>query len=139
MSIMIKMHWGLAVSFLCFASQASAQTPRPIDFNRDVRPILSDLCFQCHGPDKAKRKAKLHFDTEDGARAVIVAGKPQESELIRRITSTDPDKRMPPPASGHMLKPAQIKILTQWVADGAKWQKHWSFIPPVRPPLPAVK
>jgi hypothetical protein len=110
-----------------------------VEFNRDVRPILSDTCFQCHGPDKAKRKAKLHFDTEEGARTAVVAGKPGESELIRRITAADADKRMPPPATGHSLSPQQVKILTQWVAEGAKWQKHWSFIPPVRGTLPAVK
>src|SRR5437660_9539646 len=111
MSIMIKMHWGLAVSFLCFASQASAQTPRPIEFNRDVRPILSDACFQCHGPDKAKRKAKLSFDTEDGARIAIAPGQPHESEMIKRITSPDKTKRMPPPSAAITLTAEQIDIL----------------------------
>jgi mono/diheme cytochrome c family protein len=91
-----------------------------VEFNRDVRPILSDTCFQCHGPDKAKRKAKLHFDTEEGARAAIVAGKPGESELIRRISAADPEKRMPPVATGHALSSQQINVLTQWVAEGAK-------------------
>src|SRR5262249_7533121 len=110
-----------------------------IEFNRDVRPILSDACFQCHGPDQAKRKAKLHFDTEEGARSVIVANKPGESKLVRRITAVDPEERMPPPSSGHALTQKQIAVLTQWVAEGAKWQKHWSFMPPVRPPLPPVK
>jgi mono/diheme cytochrome c family protein len=110
-----------------------------VEFNRDVRPILSDTCFQCHGPDKAKRKAKLHFDTEEGARAAIVAGKPGESELIRRISAADPEKRMPPVATGHALSSQQINVLTQWVAEGAKWQKHWSFMPPVRAALPTVK
>src|SRR5205085_3250900 len=95
--------WVIAL-LLAPAPRADAQ-PGRVEFNRDVRPILSDLCFQCHGPDKAKRKAKLHFDSEDGARRVIVAGKPAESELIRRITATDPDTRMPPPASGHVLSP----------------------------------
>src|SRR5438132_1223271 len=104
----------VAAVFLATVAPTSAQT---VQFNRDIRPILSDTCFQCHGPDKAKRKAKVHFDTEDGAQSVIAAGKPGESELIRRITSTDPEQRMPPPASGHALTPPQIKLLTQWVAE----------------------
>src|SRR6516225_12494289 len=126
------------IAMLVLVSTVNSQAAA-VEFNRDVRPILSDLCFQCHGPDKAKRKAKLHFDTEEGARSVIVAGKPQESELIRRITSSDPDTRMPPQASGHVLTPKQIKTITQWVAEGAKWQKHWSLIPPVAASPPTVK
>jgi mono/diheme cytochrome c family protein len=126
------------LAILVFAARANPQAG-PVEFNRDIRPILSDACFQCHGPDKAKRKAKLHFDTEEGARAVLGAGKPDDSELIRRITAADPDKRMPPPTSGHALTPAQIALLKRWVAEGARWQKHWSFIPPVRPALPTVK
>ncbi len=119
--------------------RVAAQPGGAIEFNRDVRPILSDTCFQCHGPDRQKRKAKIHFDTEDGARSVLVPGKPDQSELIRRITSTDPEQRMPPPTSGHTLSPRQIEVLTRWVAQGAKWQRHWSLIAPVRPTLPAVK
>jgi Protein of unknown function (DUF1553)/Protein of unknown function (DUF1549)/Concanavalin A-like lectin/glucanases superfamily/Planctomycete cytochrome C len=127
---------------LAFAT-ATAANPQAgggdVAFNRDIRPILSDTCFQCHGPDTAKRKAKLHFDTEEGARSVIVAGNPSESELIRRITSRDPARRMPPSTSGHALTPGQITLLTRWVAQGAVWQQHWSFIAPVRPALPPVK
>lgn len=124
---------------------AHAQSPRPVEFNRDVRPILSDACFHCHGPDKAKRKAKLHFDTEEGTRVdlgggfAIVPGKPDESEMIKRITSTDPSKRMPPASAAITLTMSQIDTLRRWIAEGAKWQKHWAFIPPQRPPLPAVK
>jgi len=122
-----------------FIGPTRAQSPRPIEFNRDVRPILSDACFQCHGPDKQKRKAKLHFDTEEGARAAFVAGKPDESEMIHRITSSDKTKRMPPPSAAVNLTPKQIDVLKQWIKDGAKWQKHWAFIPPERPTLPQVK
>jgi hypothetical protein len=128
---------GLCLVMVCRANSQAG--PAPIEFNRDIRPILSDACFQCHGPDKAKRKAKLHFDTEEGARAVLGAGKPAESELIRRITAAEPDKRMPPPSSGHALKPSQIALLTRWVAEGAKWQKHWSLLMPERPALPPIK
>jgi len=116
---------------------ADAQTP--IHFNRDVRPILSDACFQCHGPDKAKRKAKLNFDTEDGARAAIVPGKPDESEMMKRILSTDPMERMPPKSTAITLSPKQIGTLKEWIRQGAKWEKHWAFIAPQRPTLPSVK
>ncbi|MBI3822810.1 MAG: DUF1553 domain-containing protein [Planctomycetes bacterium] len=118
---------------------ALAQPPRPISFNRDVRPILSDACFQCHGPDKAKRKAKLHFDAEEGARSVIAPSKPAESELIKRITSNDPEKRMPPASAAISLSAAQIDILKRWITQGAKWEKHWAFLAPERPALPSVK
>jgi hypothetical protein len=139
----MRFAWTWMIAMLPCAAIANlyAQPARAadrIEFNRDIRPILSDACFQCHGPDKAKRKAKLHFDTEEGARTVIVAGKPNDSELIRRITTTDGEKRMPPKTSGHALTPRQIELLTRWIAEGAQWQKHWSLIPPVRPPLPAV-
>ena len=131
----------LAAFAICgsFAPHVGAQPPRPIEFNRDVRPILSDACFHCHGPDKAKRKAKLHFDSAEGAGATIVPGKVDESEMIRRITSTDKTLRMPPPSSALNLTPKQIDTLKQWVKEGAKWQKHWSFIPPTRPTLPQIK
>lgn len=129
-----------AVTVLVLATpQAAVAQSGGVAFNRDVRPILSDLCFQCHGPDKAKRKAKLHFDTEDGARRAIVPGKPNESEFIRRITSRDPAERMPPTSTGHALTHEQIALLTRWVAEGAAWEKHWSLIPPMRPALPSVK
>ncbi len=121
-----------------------AADPR-VDFNRDVRAILSDACFKCHGPDAAQRKAELRLDTKEGlfgeskAGLVIVPGKPGESELISRITSTDPEARMPPADSGKTLTPAQVETLRRWVADGAAWQQHWSFVPPKRPPLPKLR
>jgi hypothetical protein len=108
------------------------------EFNRDVRPILADTCFQCHGPDKAKRKAGLRLDTEEGAAKVLAPGDPTKSELIRRITSHDDAERMPPPKSGRTLTPAQIETLRRWIVDGAKWQKHWSLLPPMRPPVPQI-
>jgi hypothetical protein len=135
------MRWAVgAVTALVIATPLAANAQSGgVTFNRDVRPILSDHCYQCHGPDKAKRKAKLQLDTEDGARRVIVAGKPNDSELIRRITARDPAERMPPPATGHALAPGQIALLTRWVAEGAAWERHWSLIPPVRPAVPAVR
>src|SRR5262245_51024143 len=121
------------------------EASRPVQFNRDIRPILSDVCFHCHGPDKAKRKADLHFDTEEGARAdlgghfAIVPGKPNESMLLQRVSSTDPKKSMPPPSAGPALTKEQFELLRAWIEQGAKWQKHWSFIYPKRPALPQVK
>ena len=113
-----------------------------IDFARDVRPILSAACFKCHGPDEKERKADLRLDTREGALgsaggpAPFVAGKPAESEALRRITSADPDERMPPADSGKSLTEAQISLVKTWVEQGARWSSHWAFSPPVRPTLP---
>ncbi|MGD9854859.1 MAG: c-type cytochrome domain-containing protein [Planctomycetaceae bacterium] len=93
---------------------------REIDFNRDIRPILSDNCFRCHGPDAAAREAELRFDTQDGIAAAREAGlfgpDSAQSEFVRRITSTDDDERMPPPDSNLNLTPAQIELLERWIA-----------------------
>ncbi len=116
-----------------------------VQFNRDIRPILSDKCFACHGPDPTHREADLRLDTEDGASAdlggyqAIAPGKPEESELITRITSQDADLRMPPADSGKQLAAAEIETLTRWIAEGAKYQQHWSLVPPSRPVVPQVR
>ncbi len=138
-----------ACSLLAFlptpAGAAEGDVPATIEYNRDVRPILSDACYQCHGPDAARRKAGLRLDTEAGALAdlggthAVVPGDPGRSELVRRIASADDEERMPPAKSARKLTPRQVEILRRWVAQGARWQKHWAFLPPVRPPLPAVK
>ena len=114
-----------------------------IDFNRDVRPILSDNCLACHGFDKASRKADLRLDTREGATAdlggyaAITPGKPEESELIRRITSDDSFEIMPPADSHKKPLPAKsIAVLKQWVKEGAKWGKHWAFDPPTQAKVP---
>ena len=123
-----------------------ATPSRPLNFARDVRPILSDNCFACHGPDDQKRKAKLRLDTREGAFAkleggepVIVPGKPDESDLIDRIENDDPELRMPPKKSGKQLTAEQVAVLRRWVEQGATWTAHWSFEPPRKPALPAVK
>ncbi len=123
---------------------ASPPSSGPIEFNRDIRPLLSDTCFQCHGPDKAKRKGGLRLDLEASAKArldghfTIVPGQPAKSELIRRITTSDADDRMPPAEAGRQLKPEQVELLRRWIEQGAKWQPHWSLIAPKRPAVPAV-
>jgi hypothetical protein len=104
-----------------------------LEFNRDIRPILSENCFLCHGPDKHKREAKLRLDTREGALKMdaIVPGNPDDSEIIYRILEDDPDEIMPPPDSHRKLTKEQIAILKQWVKEGAKYQDHWSFVPPL--------
>ncbi|WP_435017865.1 DUF1553 domain-containing protein [Tundrisphaera sp. TA3] len=121
---------------------AGADAP-PVDFGRDVLPILSDRCFSCHGPDAGSRQAELRLDTKAGAlrmeEPVIVAGRPDESEFVARIASHDPDEVMPPPKLNRPLTPAQVETLTRWIAEGAKWGEHWSFTPPARPEVPTVQ
>ncbi|MBI1312659.1 DUF1553 domain-containing protein [bacterium] len=115
-----------------------------VDFDRDIRPILSDTCFACHGPDETQRQANLRLDTRDGlfreqdGVRVVSPQQPGNSELLRRVLSTDPDEQMPPPDSGLKLKPQQIELLREWIADGAKWQQHWAFVAPQRPDQPSV-
>src|SRR5262245_5794469 len=112
-----------------------------LDFNRDVRPILSDKCFACHGPDAKKRKADLRLDLgADGKLGtVIVAGKAEQSELYQRLISKEPGKLMPPRKSGKTLTPAQIAVLRRWIDEGASFSQHWAYVPLRRPVLPAVK
>lgn len=114
-------------------------------YNRDIRPILFDNCFTCHGPDSASRKAGLRLDrfgdatrrNADG-RAAIVPGDPEASELLARIVAADPDDRMPPPETHKEVTPVQVETLRRWIEAGANYERHWSFIAPVRPSLPAV-
>ena len=112
-----------------------------IQFNRDIRPILSENCYVCHGHDKNNRKGKLRLDDRDVAieREAIVPGKPDESKLVQHIFSTDPDEIMPPPKTHKTLTPAQKELLKNWIAAGAKYEPHWSYIPPKRFPVPQTK
>src|SRR5690349_7189668 len=127
---------------VCAAPAASAAK---LEYNRDVRPILSENCFPCHGPDSAARKAKLRLDHFEEATAkredsgpAIVPGKPNASEAIRRIFAAD-DDLMPPEKSHKVLTPQQKELLKRWVAEGAKYQPHWSLIAPQRPTLPKAR
>src|SRR5688500_9870632 len=120
---------------------ASAAEADPVDFGRDILPILSDKCFLCHGPDPGTRKADLRLDLkEEALRAeapVVVPGRGDESELIFRITSEDESEVMPPPDSNRKLSPEEIQLLRRWVDQGAEWGAHWAFGPPLRPALPS--
>jgi cytochrome c553 len=132
---------------LVAASAAEAQDAKPsvpqakVEYNRDIRPILSDMCFACHGFDSAARKADLKLHLRDAAieKKAIVPGQPDESELLLRILSTDPNEVMPPPASKKVVTDAQKDMLRRWIAEGAEYQPHWSYIAPTRAALPAVK
>lgn len=141
----------LCGSFLSVAAGADAGLPREtpaagkLDYNRDVRPILSEKCFHCHGADPKAIQAGLRLDNREGAlkvllsgRRAIVPGKPQASELAERIAATGP-LQMPPASSNKTLSAAEKKTLLRWIAQGAEYKPHWAFVKPVRPPLPVVK
>ncbi len=118
---------------------------KKINFNSDIRPLLSDNCFQCHGPDDKKRQAGLRLDLREAALAInesgdaaLVPGDLQASGLVKRILSTDPEERMPPEESHKKLSDEQVDLLKRWVAEGAVYQGHWSFQPVERPAVPRV-
>lgn len=135
--------WMVAGSFPALVAAAE---PAPVDFNRTIRPILSSICFKCHGPDHEERKAGLRLDLRDSALQrlesgdrAIVPGKPDDSELVRRILSTDDNERMPPPSSQHQLTEKDKAALRQWVTEGAEYRQHWSFQKVQKPGLPVVQ
>ena len=111
----------------------------PVQFSREVLPILSTTCYACHGPDEHERKGKLRLDLEEDAKKEhedgfpIVPGQPEKSTILTRILSKDPDDVMPPPKAHKTVKPEQIEILRRWISEGAKWGRHWSFEPVVKP------
>ena len=117
-----------------------------VDFNREVRAILSENCFTCHGPDEKARKSELRLDVREAAlkpaksgAIAIVPGNTAKSELLKRITTKDDDDVMPPVKTGKKLTAAQIEVLRRWIEQGAKQAEHWAFVPPLRPALPVVK
>jgi hypothetical protein len=126
-------------------TDAPTKTP-PVDFTRDIRPLLVDRCFQCHGPDEKTRKAGLRLDDRDsalrklrsGSHAIVPAA-PAKSELIARLRSTDPTEIMPPARVGKPLSPREIALFERWIQEGAPYAKHWAYVPPVRPPVPTPK
>ena len=127
------------------ASTQNAPIPKEVDFIRDIRPILSDNCFACHGPDEKQRQADLRLDTKGDAFAnrggyqVIVPGDSTKSRLLQRISAEDEAFRMPPPQTERTLTDQHIELIRRWIDQGAKWKSHWSLIPPKRSPLPKVK
>src|SRR5580765_8050979 len=138
----------LAVCSSTVALAASARkqsVTEPVDFSSQIRPLISSKCFSCHGPDESSRKAKLRLDLRDeaikdhkGTRA-IVPGEAASSELVRRITATDPDDIMPPPKTGRTLSAVEIDLLKRWIQQGAPYSPHWAFVKPERGTTPAVR
>jgi hypothetical protein len=128
-----------ASALLLAALSFSALAAEKIGFNESIRPILSDNCFACHGPDAKNRKAKLRLDQRDAAieKKAFVPGKPEESELVKRIFNSDPEDLMPPPDSHKALTTAQKNLLKQWIAEGAVYEGHWAYIPPVKAKTPS--
>lgn len=127
------------------STQLAVSSSDKVDFNRDVRPILSNNCYQCHGPGETHRKAGLRLDTEEGAlvalksgKRAVVPGDRNSSALFHRITTTDEADKMPPVESDKTLTPHEIDLLGRWIDQGAKWEKHWALITPKCPDLPAV-
>jgi hypothetical protein len=134
--------FSVLVMTLCAVADAGDD---PVSFAEDVHPLLAENCLPCHGPDKKARKARLQLDVRESSTkarrggAAIVPGRPDDSEVLRRITSSDPDDLMPPPDSGKKLATDEIALLRQWIVEGAKYERHWAYIAPRRSPPPAVK
>lgn len=129
------------------SNKTVSNLPKTIDYIFDVKPILSDRCYLCHGPDEGTREAGLRLDTKEGAfraigkdldRYAIVAGKPEESRLVYKITSTDPQQIMPPPTSNLTLTEYEKQVLIKWIEQGAEWKTHWSFVPPQKKEIPKI-
>lgn len=134
---------GIWSALLSLATLTNALAAAKVDFNREVRPVLSDNCFACHGPDTQKVKGGLRLDLREIAikpaksgQIALVPGRPEESELVRRLETTDEDDLMPPPESHKTLTPAQKELVKRWIAEGAEYQGHWAYLPPVKPETP---
>ena len=135
-----------ALALITTGILSAVAADRDVDFNRDVRPILSDKCFSCHGPDVKQRKGELRLDTKEGAygktesgAVAIVPGDLKKSEAWARIHTTDRDEVMPPPKSNKVLTTAQRDLLGRWIAEGARYEPHWAFVPPQKPALPEIR
>ena len=144
---MMRASWGaLLLVVIGCSPRADFALPEEVDYNYHIRPILSDRCYKCHGPDESARQADLRLDQESTAKAVlpatgnraIVAGRAHRSAMIARISATDPEERMPPAESNLTLTDYEIALLERWIDQGAAWKPHWSFVPVVQPDLPAV-
>ncbi|WPP49568.1 DUF1553 domain-containing protein [Catalinimonas niigatensis] len=153
MHALLKIFSPLFIGICCFTacqneSESGTQKYKGLSFNYDIKPILSDRCFACHGPDANKREADLRLDTPEGAFAAltenpghfaIVAGEAEESEVYLRISSTDPETRMPPPESNLKITAEEVELIRQWIEEGAEYEPHWSFIKPEKSEVPEVQ
>ncbi len=137
-----------SLAFGCQPGDRAPALPDQVDYNFHIKPIFSDRCYKCHGPDDNVRKANLRLDTQEGAfassredstRRIVVPGNPEASKLIAHITATDPKQVMPPPESNLSLSPHEIALIRAWIRQGATWKPHWAFIPPELPDLPDIE
>ena len=145
---MLKTGWPslLAISLCALPAWSAENAPRGVDFDREIRPIFSDKCFTCHGPDGAKRMANLRLDMADGGAystrgkyKIITPGDSAKSRLFERVSAANQARRMPPASAGKGLTPQQVELIKQWIDQGAKWEQHWAFVPPKAAEAPAVK
>ena len=137
----LKRPLALGCAWLWLASAFPVIAAEKLSYNRDIRPVLSDYCFHCHGPDLKARKGKFRLDVREDAvaKGAIVPGKPKESELIARVFAANPEDVMPPPEAHKSLTSAQKEMLRRWIANGAVYEKHWAYVPPVKPLTPPGK
>src|SRR5690349_5695216 len=141
--ISASLGWALSTSRSISAPPDGAV--KPIDFDRQIRPRLADTCFKCHGPDEKQRMANLRLDETEGlfvdrgGYKIILPGNSAQSKLYLKISSKDASFRMPPVWSGRTLDEKQVELIKQWIEQGAKWEKHWAWIPPKRPAVPPVR
>ncbi len=132
------------IGLLCLVHVVQATESDLIDFSRDIRPILADTCYQCHGPDKQTRQADFRLDLQDdvlkdhGNGQLVIPGKPSESVLLQRLLTTSVEQRMPPVDADRQLSPEQIELIRKWIEQGARWKQHWAFAPIKKSPLPIV-
>ena len=133
----------LSAMFVAVGSSVALSAEGRIRYDRDIRPILSENCFACHGPDEHERKAKLRLDVKEGGMyadregvIAILPGKPEESELLSRLLTGDKDEIMPPPETEKRLKPEEIALIRKWIEQGAEWEGHWSYELPRKTSLP---
>ena len=131
--------FGCLIRLIVVFSCAVAVADTPVNFNSDVRPILSDKCFKCHGPDENTRKADLRLDHLEEASHLLSQDDPASSELLRRIHSKDSDEQMPPPESKLELSQQEMDALTRWIKSGAPYARHWAFEPVQKISVPSVK
>ncbi|MYF63328.1 MAG: hypothetical protein F4183_02410, partial [Rhodothermaceae bacterium] len=148
---LLRSSWLVVLLLLAACSQSSTDPsalPTTVDYNWHIKPVLSDRCYKCHGPDDQVRKAELRLDTQAGAygvsrddstQRIIEPGNAAASLLVEHISSEDPQRRMPPPESNLSLTTREIALIKRWIDQGADWKPHWAFTPPTRPTLPEVR
>jgi hypothetical protein len=129
---------GMSLPRRANAQAARESSHRAIRFSTDIRPLLSDRCFHCHGPDEESREAELRLDIAPEAKHIVVPGKPAESELFRRITTNDTDEQMPPPGHGKPLTKSEVNLLREWIQSGGKWSAHWAYEKPIKTEPPNI-